>query len=141
VTRDPYEVLGVRYDAEHTEIRRAMKRLAAEFHPDRHGGSPEASARLREVLEAYEILKTPAARAKVDAERVRKVRKMMERFRQVSASRARPSAPPRPAATVTELVMTSALAKKLPLGGVLAMSFAGFVVDAVLFARQGAGRK
>lgn len=66
--RDPYQVLGVTQDAGDAEIRRAYRRLARQFHPDRNQGDPAAEARFKEVQEAYERIGTAEAR---EAERRR----------------------------------------------------------------------
>ena len=60
--RDPYQVLGVARDAGDAEIRRAYRRLARQFHPDRNQGDPAAEARFKEVQEAYERVGTAEAR-------------------------------------------------------------------------------
>ncbi|GAA5213775.1 molecular chaperone DnaJ [Corallincola platygyrae] len=54
--RDYYEVLGVGKDATEREIKKAYKRLAMKFHPDRNEGDKEAEAKFKEVNEAAEIL-------------------------------------------------------------------------------------
>ncbi|MCL1138411.1 molecular chaperone DnaJ [Shewanella pneumatophori] len=54
--RDYYEVLGVGRDASEREIKKAYKRLAMKFHPDRNPGDKEAEASFKEAKEAYEIL-------------------------------------------------------------------------------------
>ncbi|MCB9779966.1 MAG: J domain-containing protein [Alphaproteobacteria bacterium] len=53
--RDLYEVLGVSRSAETTEIRKAYKKLAREFHPDRNP-SDEAAERFKEINAAYDVL-------------------------------------------------------------------------------------
>ena len=55
--RDFYEVLGVERNAEDREIKKAYKRLAMKFHPDRNREDPQAEEKFKEVKEAYEILK------------------------------------------------------------------------------------
>src|SRR5919206_4314189 len=53
--RDYYELLGVSRDADDGEIKRAFRRLARELHPD-VSEEPDAEARFKEVVEAYEVL-------------------------------------------------------------------------------------
>ncbi len=60
--RDPYQVLGVAREAGDAEIRRAYRRLARQFHPDRNQGDPAAEARFKEVQEAYDRIGTAEAR-------------------------------------------------------------------------------
>jgi len=59
--RDYYELLGVRREANETEIKRAFRRLARELHPD-VSGAPDADERFREVVEAYEVLSNSETR-------------------------------------------------------------------------------
>ena len=54
--RDYYEVLGVSRDAGDDEIKKAYRKLALQFHPDRNPGDPEAESRFKEAAEAYEVL-------------------------------------------------------------------------------------
>jgi curved DNA-binding protein len=60
--RDYYATLGVGPEATEEEIRRAYRRLALEWHPDRNPGSPRAGERFREISEAYAVLIDPAKR-------------------------------------------------------------------------------
>ncbi|MGS0726661.1 DnaJ domain-containing protein, partial [Shewanella sp. 0m-11] len=64
--RDFYEVLGVGRDASEREIKKAYKRLAMKFHPDRNPGNKEAEASFKEVKEAYEILTDSDKKAAYD---------------------------------------------------------------------------
>ncbi len=68
--KDYYQVLGVKEDASKTEIKKAYRKLAREFHPDRNKDKPGAEEQFKEVQEAYEILSDDANRRKYD--RVRK---------------------------------------------------------------------
>lgn len=55
-TRDYYEVLSVGKDADSEEIKRAYRRMAMKYHPDRNPGDSDAEAKFKEAAEAYEIL-------------------------------------------------------------------------------------
>src|SRR5437870_7674856 len=62
----PYEVLGVKPDANADEIRKAYRKLAKEFHPDLNPGKPAAEARFKAVTASYDILSDPEKRGKYD---------------------------------------------------------------------------
>lgn len=66
--RDYYEVLGVPREAEAAALKKAYRKLALEWHPDRHQGAERAQAetRFKELNEAYEVLSDPQKRAKYD---------------------------------------------------------------------------
>ncbi len=59
-TRDYYEVLGVEKSADADEIKRAYRRLAMKYHPDRNPDDAEAEAKFKECAEAYEVLSDDA---------------------------------------------------------------------------------
>jgi molecular chaperone DnaJ len=63
---DYYQVLGVARDADEAGLKKAYRKMAMEFHPDRNGGDPEAEARFKEITEAYEVLRDPEKRAVYD---------------------------------------------------------------------------
>ncbi|MFB6371778.1 MAG: DnaJ C-terminal domain-containing protein [Bradymonadaceae bacterium] len=63
---DLYDILGVSPDADSDEIKNAFRRLAREYHPDRNPDDPEAEARFKEALAAFEILSDPQQRRKYD---------------------------------------------------------------------------
>jgi len=63
---DYYETLGVSREATPDEIKKAYRKLAKEYHPDRNNGSTEAESRFKELAEAYEVLKEPERRARYD---------------------------------------------------------------------------
>ncbi|MBL0928073.1 MAG: DnaJ domain-containing protein, partial [Phycisphaerales bacterium] len=65
-TRDYYEILGVDRKADGEEIKRAYRRLAMKWHPDRNPGNAEAEARFKECAEAYEVLGDTQKRALYD---------------------------------------------------------------------------
>ncbi len=64
--RDHYEVLGVRRDATPDEIKSAFRKLAAQFHPDRHQGDPGAHERFKEINLAYQVLSNADRRTMYD---------------------------------------------------------------------------
>src|SRR5579862_976721 len=63
---DYYADLGVARDAGADEIRRAFRKLAAQYHPDRHPGDKAAEAKFKKIAEAYNVLDDPKARAAYD---------------------------------------------------------------------------
>jgi len=64
--RDYYEVLGCGKDAQEAELKKAYRRLAMKYHPDRNQENPEAEEQFKEAKEAYEILADPDKRAAYD---------------------------------------------------------------------------
>ena len=64
--KDPYEVLGVSRDASQEEIKRAYRRLAKQYHPDRNKGDKAAEEKFKEIQAAYEILSDPKKREESD---------------------------------------------------------------------------
>lgn len=63
--RDYYEVLGVSKDVRETELKKAYRKLALQWHPDRNK-SPGASEKFKEINEAFEVLSDPQKRARYD---------------------------------------------------------------------------
>ncbi len=64
--RDYYEVLGVDKDASADDIKRAYRRMAMKYHPDKNPGDKEAEAKFKECAEAYEVLSDADKRRQYD---------------------------------------------------------------------------
>src|SRR5918995_894442 len=65
--RDPYRTLGVDRKASDEEIKKAYRKLARQYHPDRNAGDKSAEERFKEVQEAYSILSDPDKRKAYDS--------------------------------------------------------------------------
>ena len=64
--RDYYEVLGVAKNANADEIKKAYRKAAIQFHPDKNPGDKEAEEKFKEAAEAYDVLSNPDKRARYD---------------------------------------------------------------------------
>ncbi len=64
--RDYYEILGVNKDASADDIKKAYRKLAMKFHPDRNPDNPKAEEQFKEAKEAYEVLSDDQKRAAYD---------------------------------------------------------------------------
>jgi len=64
--RDYYEVLGLQRGASKDEIKKAYRRLAVQYHPDKNPGNKEAEEKFKEATEAYEVLSDDQKRAAYD---------------------------------------------------------------------------
>lgn len=64
--RDYYEVLGVSKTATAEELKKAYRKKAIQYHPDRNPDNPEAEAKFKEAAEAYEVLSDENKRARYD---------------------------------------------------------------------------
>ena len=64
--RDYYEVLGVSKGASDSEIKKAYRKLALKYHPDKNQGDASAEAKFKEAAEAYEVLSSPEKKQRYD---------------------------------------------------------------------------
>lgn len=64
--RDYYDILGLAKDASESEIKKAYRKKAVKYHPDRNKEDPSAAEKFREATEAYEVLKDSERRASYD---------------------------------------------------------------------------
>jgi molecular chaperone DnaJ len=63
---DYYKTLGVEHGASDDDIKKAYRKLAMAYHPDRNGGAKEAEEKFKEITEAYDVLREPQKRAAYD---------------------------------------------------------------------------
>jgi molecular chaperone DnaJ len=64
--KDLYEILGVNKNASEDEIKKAYKKLAIQYHPDKNPGNKEAEEKMKEINSAYNTLSDPESRRKYD---------------------------------------------------------------------------
>lgn len=65
-TTDYYELLGVSRDASEADLKKAYRKLAVKYHPDKNPGDAAAEAKFKEISEAYDVLKDADKRAAYD---------------------------------------------------------------------------
>src|SRR3954453_5953103 len=104
MARDPYDVLGVSPGASREELHDAYRRLVKLHHPDRNGGSAEATRRSQEIQQAYDALRSgsgvtppPPPRAASDSSVEARMADLERELREAEAA-ARKAARPRPRA-------------------------------------------
>ncbi len=64
--RDYYEVLGISKSASDAEIKKAYRKMALKYHPDKNPNDTESETKFKEAAEAYEVLSNPEKRSKYD---------------------------------------------------------------------------
>ena len=64
--KDYYEVLGLQKGASDDEIKKAFRKLAIKYHPDKNKGNKEAEEKFKEINEAYQVLSDPKKKANYD---------------------------------------------------------------------------
>ena len=64
--RDYYEVLGVTKESTPEEIKKAYRKLAIKYHPDKNPGDATAEEKFKEAAEAYDVLSNPDKKARYD---------------------------------------------------------------------------
>ncbi|MCQ2380163.1 MAG: molecular chaperone DnaJ [Victivallaceae bacterium] len=66
MSKDYYDVLGVSRNATQDELKKAYRKLAVQYHPDKNPGDKAAEEKFKEISEAYDVLGTPEKRAEYD---------------------------------------------------------------------------
>src|SRR5215468_6455553 len=64
--RDYYDILGISKGASQDEIKKAYRKVAMQYHPDRNQGDPSAEEKFKEAAEAYEVLSDSNKKAQYD---------------------------------------------------------------------------
>ena len=64
--RDYYEVLGLKKGASEDEIKKAFRKMAMKYHPDKNPGDKKAEEEFKEINEAYSVLSDPDKKSKYD---------------------------------------------------------------------------
>eukprot|EP00009_Paramoeba_aestuarina_P005174 CAMPEP_0201523566 /NCGR_PEP_ID=MMETSP0161_2-20130828/20326_1 /ASSEMBLY_ACC=CAM_ASM_000251 /TAXON_ID=180227 /ORGANISM="Neoparamoeba aestuarina, Strain SoJaBio B1-5/56/2" /LENGTH=104 /DNA_ID=CAMNT_0047922729 /DNA_START=223 /DNA_END=534 /DNA_ORIENTATION=+ len=66
MSEDYYDILGVKKDSALSEIKKAYRKLAMKYHPDKNPGDAEAEKKFKEIGEAYSVLSDPEKRKTYD---------------------------------------------------------------------------
>ena len=65
-TKDYYQILGIPENAEAEQIKKAYRKLAVEYHPDRNPNNPTSEEKFKDITEAYGVLMDPVKRKEYD---------------------------------------------------------------------------
>ena len=105
MSQNHYSILGVSASAPAADIKRAYRRLAVQFHPDKHGGNPRFEEQFKAVALAYGVLSNPGRRAQYDFQLAQTARRLADEQRRAAspARQARPNAYGMPATTAGPL--------------------------------------
>ena len=63
---DYYKILGIQKDSNQIQIRKAFRKLALKYHPDKNKNSEESKQKFMEIVQAYEVLSDERARKRYD---------------------------------------------------------------------------
>lgn len=66
MAKDYYDILEVSKDADETQIKKAYRKQAMQWHPDKHKGDKKAEEKFKEINEAYQVLSDPAKKKQYD---------------------------------------------------------------------------
>jgi len=66
MSKDYYKILGVEKDATPDEIKKAYRKMAMKYHPDKNDGSVDSESKFKEAAEAYDVLSTPDKKSNYD---------------------------------------------------------------------------
>ena len=66
MTKNYYDILGVDKNASEDEIKKAYRKMAMKYHPDRNPDNSEAEAKFKEAAEAYDVLSNPEKKSNYD---------------------------------------------------------------------------
>ena len=75
--RDYYEILGVQKNVSESELKKAYRQKALQYHPDKNQGNKESEEKFKEASEAYEVLKDPEKKERFQQIVLEKCRKKL----------------------------------------------------------------
>jgi molecular chaperone DnaJ len=66
MSKDYYNILGIDKNASDDQVKKAYRKMAMKYHPDKNGGDTEAESKFKEVAEAYDVLSNPDKKSNYD---------------------------------------------------------------------------